>query len=600
MSGFIEYLYRARIFAEGGRDAAAFNDLPPTAIDIKGRTVYPDGRVVLFNSRKDFAEKVVDGWGGKARATHLVAPGVTADCVVELSWAEPANGPVEGLPRRMNNGWYGAWTLANAYPTQAFTVEIGKYFPLDYSVIPGSGAAPVVTEGKGMKQFAFKNVQALEVPPYGLRASLRAPKLIMYWQPKNLSISTRSGAESYWQDAAKNLFRNDYVGAQIDRGKAFKALAKELTTGLPAIPTQAAAELLSRLDARIVNLGHATNAERAALPKDFWETFNVVNLSRAAEQGCTNAIGMRLLFYCLLEEMGIKPLVAKVVDREQALFEWGQLNPWQFGNDLIGVRNPDGATVWFEPTRRFVTPGVVHPDYTGVPALILDSASWKATRGVVGVLDARFNRRKYTYAMELDESSDTYDLSAEFTGFPENVERSRYLALDPKEQSKTLKEHYERSMKNLQVASAEVFNSASAQMGLSWTLKGALEREGGRSRVVEPFPGMPWPLWIPDRLEETRALPIVLPYPMVQEAVSTFKIPAGYRIPTLQGVSHENGFGRVTWTPTVDAANRTVKVVFQTEVGAYSAPPPEWQAFRTFLGWVESACRMQILLSRGE
>jgi hypothetical protein len=200
----------------------------------------------------------------------------------------------------------------------------------------------------------------------------------------------------------------------------------------------------------------------------------------------------------------------------------------------------------------------------------------------------------------LDESSDNYDLSTEFAGYPEYVERSRYLTLDPTEQAKALKEHYERSMKNLQVSSAEVFNSASAQMGLSWSLKGSLEREGGRKRAVDPFPGMPWPLWVPDRLEETRAIPIVLPFPMIQEAVSTFKIPKGYRIPALEEVSHENGFGKVVWTPSVDAATSTVKVTFRTEVLANSAPPSEWQAFRTFLQWVEAGCRRQVILSRGE
>ena len=59
----METVYRVRIFSEEGRGAAALPDLPKNALGIKGRTAYPDGREITFDSRKDFAERKVEAGG---------------------------------------------------------------------------------------------------------------------------------------------------------------------------------------------------------------------------------------------------------------------------------------------------------------------------------------------------------------------------------------------------------------------------------------------------------------------------------------------------------------------------------------------------------
>ncbi len=593
----IDYVYRVRVFAEAGREAAEIPDLPSTATRVKGRTVYPDGRQVEFNSRKDFAERVIESGNGEQRKTHLVAPGVTTDCVVEFQWSESADGLLRGLPARFYQGLYGVWTLAHAYPTQVMAIEVAQPFPLAWSLSPGAAPAPEVTSSWSGKQLTFKNLPAVELPPYSLRPTLRLPRLVIFWQPDDIRSSVSEGADAYWNQAIRQHYKPDYEES-IEKGGAFKTLAVELTADLAGTPSKQAVTLLERLDSRIANLSQATFAESAALPKNFWKDFESKDLAAAAKTGRTNAQGMRLLFYHLLKAAGLKPIIAKVPDREFTLFDWNHLNPWQFSTDLIGIEETNGGMIWFDPTRRFAAPGVVHPDYTAVTALIIDSSTWKGKKGLVGSLGANANLRRYTYRLNLDEDADRFEVDSEFAGYPEYVERNRYMALEPKEQSKLLKEKFEKEMKNLAVASAEVRNTSDAKASVTWHLKGSLEREAGRKRVLDPFPGMPWPLWVPAKLDDSRTAPIVLPYQATQLAIATFQVPRGYTMGPQQELKQQNLFGRVFWVPAFDPATGMGKVVLRVEVTALSAPSAQWAEFKQFLGWIEDACRRQVTLSR--
>lgn len=592
-----ERTYRVRIFAEAGRSAAEIPDLPSSVTEVKGRTVYPDGRQVEFNSRKDFAERRVETGDRTHTQTHLVAPGVTADCVVEFFWSESANGLFRGLPDRYSRGLYGTWTLANPFPTQVLSVEVRRPYPLAWSLHPGTALKPEVTSSGDSKQLVFKNLPATDYPPYSLGPALGLPRLVIFWQPDLLAKSVRDGDEEFWSLAIVNFYKPDYEDG-IDKGSEFKALAKTLTADLPKEPVAAAVALLERLDGRITNLSQATHEEAALLPKSFWKGFKAKDLAAASQTGKTNGQGMRLLYYHLLKAAGLKPVLAKVPNRQVALFAWRDLNPWQFDADLIGIEGAAGGMMWFDPSLRHATPGVVHPDFTGVPALLIDTATWKGRQGSVGSLPATVNFRRYTYQLDLGEDADRFTVESSFAGYPEFIERGAYRTLEPKEQSKLLKESFEKAMKNLTVTEAEVRNTADAKTSVTWTLKGSLERESSRRRVLDPFPGMPWPLWVPSKLDETRTTAIVLPYLSTQLAVATFKPPKGYAMGAHQELRHENAFGRVFWVPSFDAATGTGKVVLRVEVATLSAPAGKWSEFRQFLTWIEEACRRQVVLTR--
>ncbi|GLH72021.1 hypothetical protein GETHLI_05230 [Geothrix limicola] len=591
----VEYVYRVRVFAEEGRKAAQLPDMPTTVSDIKGRTVYPDGRQVEFNDRKDFAERKVEVGGSESSATHVVPPGVTSDCVMEVSWSEPANGWFHGLPRRYDDGLYAKWTLANSVPTKLLVIEVFKYFPLAWVVEPSVIAKPETSDVSGFRVLTFHDLPALDTPPYAIKPLLGLPTLLMFYQPESLRGVVDDPLEAYWNQAAESIYKPDYESG-ISKGSAFKSLTDELLADLPQTPGERAGELLNRLNQNVANLSHSTYAEEAALPKTFWRGFESKDLNEAAKTRKTDSFGFRLLYYHLLKAAGFAPKIGKVVDREKALFQWAQRNPWQFHHTVIGIDLPSGAVMWFDPTRRYAAPGVIHPDYTAVNMLQVDSATWKVSRGVIPGLGTLANGRQFTYALDLSEDGDNVEAQGEFSGYPEYSERYSYLPLEPKEQGKALKKKFEAALKDMAVSEATVFNAADPKKNVSWRVKGFIEREAGRSRTVTPFPGMPWPLWVPSELDQTRKTPIVLPYMSTQVALSHFKVPHGFTPRLLADLHDENEFGKVVWALSFDPTTREVKVALRVEVRANSKGADRWESFKAYLGWIETACRRQIVL----
>ena len=593
----IEYVYRVRVFAEEGRPAAEIPDLPTTVSDLRGRTVYPDGRQVVFNNLKDFAERKVDVGGAETRAKHLVAPGITSDCVMEVSWSELANGRFHGLPSRFHDGLYSQWTLANPFPTQLLVVEVVRSFPLAWILSHGSGAKPESKDEGGYRVTTFRNLPAMEIPAYSVKPLLNLPALVIYYQPGNFVGVTLKEPDAYWQEAVTSLYKDDYEEG-ITKGSGFRDFAESIIAGLPVPPGERAAELLIRLNKVVANLSGATFAEEAALPKDFWVRFDAKDLDKAVKTRKTNSQGIRLLYYHLLKKAGFTPWIGKVIDRDLAFFQWGHLNPWQFNHDIIGIDLPSGGTAWLDPTLRHATPGTIHPDYTGVNMLQINTATWKPSSGTLPVRDSSANGRKYTYTMELGEEGESFEMRGEFTGYPGYVERKSYMALEAQEQGKALRERFEKSMKNLVVTEATVLNATDPNLDVTWRVKGNLEREPGRSRVVDPFPGMPWPLWVPPQMDQERKVAIVLPFLSTQIAVSQFAVPSGFKPRLSEAIRQENEFGRVVWLPVFDAKMGKVSVTLRVDVKVLSRGPDRWEAFRTFLGWIETACRRQVMLVR--
>lgn len=596
----METSYRVRIFAEAGRGAAALPDIPTEAFGIKGRTVYPDGREITFDNRKDFAERKLEVGNIERSRVHLMPPGVTADCVVEVQWRERSDGYANALPRRLTNGLYGQWRLGNAFPTRLSILEINENMPLASTLTSGGRWQAEAKTVKGYRVFTYRDLPSVEAPPYSLAVTNGLPKLEIFWQPDALIRAFSEGKDAYWREAFDKIYRPDYEDS-IDTGRPFKKVAAELIQGLPITPHARAIELLARLEARIKNISHPTAEESAAMPKNFWRDYSYKRLDKIADTGLASSRGMHLMFYWLLKEAEIQPLIAKVVDREKDIFNFNHLNVWQFHHDLLGVEELGKATLWIDPGNRYATPGVVHPDYQGVSMLVFekrDNKTWKPSRDTLAPATPATNRRAYTYSLTLEEDSDQFALKAEFGGYPEYSERYRYLPLAPMEQTRTLKDRFESNQKNYTISKAIVLNATNPAERVSWEVTGVMERESGRRREVVPFPGMPWPLWVPDKLDETRTESIVLPYLSTQTAVSSFEVPKGYRFDPHPALQHQNVVGTVLWTTEFDPATRKVTVHLETTIISLVLGPNHYQAFKEFLGWIQESCRRTIILDR--
>lgn len=593
----VTYFYRVRVLSEAGKAAAEFNAFPSGVTNLQGRTVYPDGKVLPYNTSKDFQRKTAIALGDtKAERVKVVPPGVTADCVVDLKWTVPQNFVDPGFSSFQPSQ---RWRLINPYLTRKLVFELPSQFPLSWNLEQYPGQEAVASEKSGFKVFTWTDLAAEEDVPYTLTQSRRAPAVSLYDTPDSLRFAASQGPAEFWNAYARDWLKL-YFEDGIGKGGDYRDFLKSISEGLPATPQALAVELVTRLDARLQNYGALSFEERAALGKKAEESIDPRDLKGTVRRKGTTPIGMTLLLHHLLKDLGQKPRLLMVVDRDARLFNYQMKDHQQFSDILIGVPEEGKPLLIVDPGLRYGTPGLVLPDYQGVPALEVDATAWTARAVSIPIQPAVFNQRRYTVALDLQEDEDLFTLQGDFAGFPEWNERLQFRRLEPTERQRTLKERLEGISKAYTIGKAEVFNTGNPKENVGWRVEGRIERAPGRRREVLPFPGVPSALEIPADLPAERKENIVLPYARVLLAKSTFKVPKGYVLAPVQPFQQRNGYGRVAWSPEVkeEGGVQTVTVVMRVDVDVAMGRPTSYGLFKEFLGWIREAGQRTLVLEK--
>lgn len=593
---YVEHRYRVRIMGESGRDAAEFREFSEHAHDLKGRTVYPDGRVVTFNAKKDFAQKSIRTGDGNEKRTLLVPPGVTGDCVVEVSWVESAAGRWTPLPA--DSPYFTAYTLAQRYPTLEMALEIPVSFPFAHAVFPSRALKPEVTTKGPFRIYTFRNVPAQEDVPFALNVTRDFPRFYAYFIPDFLTPFAAQAGPKFWKQAGISWYKEVYTD-NVRKGGAYKALFQELWKDIKGTPMAEASALLSKLEGRIRNISYPTFSEAAAITKQqSEEEIRSEDLEATAKRGYTDSFGMTLLYLHLLQDRGLSPTLGFVADRDYHLFNINLPNVYQFAGTLVGVEEGDRGVLWVQPGRRFLQPGVIHQDYQGTPALRLDPKDWSAAETRIPTQPSRLNVRKFVLEVTPEGGEDRFTIQASFSGLPEYSERRRFMALGPKEQSKLLKEDLEYRLPSAVLSRTEVKGAQDPATQVSWEAEGRVEREEGRQRTVAPFPSVPYAIHIPDEWPAERKDPILMPYLRTQQAISTVHIPEGHTWTSAEPISFQNRFGSVQWTAQKQA-NGTVTVTLTVEITALFEAAASYGDLREFLGVVKEASNRILVFQKG-
>ena len=583
--GRVDHLYRVRILNDAGRDAAQLPALRVDASDVEGRTVYRDGREVRFG-KQDMVTTRVRSWGFDwVPVTVLAAPGVTADCVVEVRWRERATGD-RPLPAAF--GLLHQWTFGHRYATLLTDVRISKDFPLSFSL----DGPPDAHIERSDRRFAIRDLPAVESEPFSMPTLRPAARLTVFAQEAGLVSAARQGEAEYWQLAGRLLAEER---RDVAKGTRFKAFAAEIAAGTPSDPVERAVTILERLEKRIVNLSARTWEERdSTLKAPALTVTGRTDLDGIIESGAVEGRRFELLYLHLLREAGLSPRIALVPDRQRLLFNPVIRSIFQFQGQLVGVAAPGGPTVWIDASPRFAAPRLILPAYQGARAFEIDLDTGVSTMVTLPFQPAAFNVRQFEYEVAAGEEEDQFRAAARFQGYPDYAERMQYMHLSPDERDKHLREVLDEALRDLTVDEAHLRLPAVGESGpVRWELSGRRERASLRS--VVPFPGMPVPVKTPERLPEIRTLPILVPYGFVHTAVSRVRLPPGRRAAAPAPVSHENVFGRVSWAVEVESAD-VARVLLRVEMNGGAYRSAAYPALREYLGWVEEAASRGLAL----
>lgn len=591
MITYVEFTHRVRIMSEAGRTAAEFGAFSHDCHTFEGRTSYPDGREVTFNQRKDMAEKSIKSDAFEQTSTVLIPPGVTSDCVVELRWRESAD------PLPATWGWSATYHISHPYPTREFAIEVPARFPWGYSLFPARGQSPK-TEWKGnMRVVTVQDIPARKPVPYCLEIARDFGRFVTYFSLPNLTMAARKGPTEFW-DATIRTYYSELFDRGIRKGKRYRAFSERIREGLTGPTHDQARTLMTRLDAEIRNSTYPTSEEAAtATKKEAQTSIDSQDLEAAVEHRRTGSQGMTLLFFHLLKDLGLSPKIALVSDRDRGLFAYTFPNAFQFDSYFMVLEDPGRDALWIEPGLRFAAPGLIHTDHQGTQALLLDPSNWSHKEVPVPVQPASYNTRRYAVDIVVEDEQDRFKVQGAFGGFPAWIERRSYMSMEPSEQVRSLKESFLEYSRRAAITQAEVFGAQDPKIPIAWQVEGTLEQEEARRREVNPFPGIPWALHVPDVWPETRVDPIVMPYLRTHEVVSTIHLPEGWKPASTLPMDRSNQFGQVSWSvQRVD--DRTLRVILKITVTSFYAHAGAYEPLKTFLGWVREASGRTLMLDR--
>lgn len=586
-----EYRLRIRIMSEAGKAAANIATFPSNLNKLEGRTVHADGTVVAFDSVKDFGSQTLKSDGFEENHKVLIPPGLTDNCVVDIHWtlSDTLLGHDDG------GGYFGSrWfdvVVPRAFPVKRKVIQRTNWAPMS-SVVVGFGSHPPVVDKQSSYQvYTFNDVPAFEDIPYSIPITRERATLYLYWQPSILAGKAQD-PNAYWSYWAKEWL-SKWMGSDLKAGRKYKAYLAKVGEGLPADPIQKASAVISRIQKDILNVNAMTAEQAKARTKDQEkEEIDADDLNATVSKGWTSATGVTELAFKALQDLGLSPKLAYVVDRNDRIFHSNVPSVFQFSDYFITVASADGKSMaWFDPGNLLLPPGVIPSAYQGTPALEVNSADWSIRSINVPIQSAQSNTRTFKYDLSLQDGRESCQIEAGFTGIPLWVERDKYYRLERAEQDKRLKEAIQGDLSAFQVTKSEILNAQDLSKKVGWTAEAGRDLDDGRKLVLSPFPGMQIPYWMPSTWPASRSTVIALPYGLTQTAVSAIHVPEGYRVGIDKDIDEQNAFGSVKWkTSTVDEGKgKLVTIEYRVEAYKALAGAGEYDDFKTFLGWVEHA-----------
>jgi hypothetical protein len=585
---------RVRILGPAGLAAAEFRDLPANVLSLEGQVTLPDGKVLPFKRAQFQTRKRVSVADGATVEEVAVAPGVTTDCVLEITWREHTdlgqaqrNGrPPAGhgnLPERFGSFW--TCSLGAAYPTQSVVVQRAKefYWTLVFSATAGydliEGSTSMGTT------YTFRNLPGFPPAPYATEMIRPVPKVVVSRTIASVTyLLAKVPALTYWDKVAE-LFYKDWYLLYLTKGEPYKAWSQALREGLTGGTRERAKAIAERLNQRTVNLDQlrfgekpdflarhgvdegqlATGGSRFYDPGDAKITHSAIALEGTgggditlkytmddtrvsafnymAKTGFVDNKGVTRLLFHLLTDEGIPFKVAMVADRNQWMVNPDVRTPFQFTASLLLVEEPGQPILWLDPTNRMLPAGGLAPEYQSTKAVVLDTATWKAGVRDLKVEPATAGTRISTFQVDATGPEAKVHLEASLTGTPAFLARNALGPLAPPQREAWLKNDLGKA--GLTVSMAEAADVLDLAKPLGFKADGTQPLAPGRTLLIKPFPGLGSALYLPDTLPEERQDPILLPYLCTQEATSTVKVPKGYLLPQPVASSRSTPWGSV-------------------------------------------------------
>jgi hypothetical protein len=518
---FNHYL-RVKIFTERGRESQSKIDLPfgniyggETKIkDIEGRTIKPDGSIVVLKKEDIFERTIVRLSGLKVKARSFAMPAVEPGCIIEYRWREVR------VNRSAN---YIRLQFQRDIPVQRvqYSIKPMDYVGHDFHGITRNGEpSSWVKEKGGFYTTTRTNMPAVHeesrMPP---EDEVKTWMLVFYQK----ALVNKPTPQKYWLDLGKDFYERNK--SLIKANDEVKQMAASLTADAKT-DDEKIARLFEFCRNKIKNTGDdasgLTPDERAKLKEN-------KNPSDTLKRGMGTGGDVDLLFAALANASGFDARIVLAPDRGDLFFDENLANPYFINPQNIAV-NVGGTWKFFNPGYNYIPLGMLRWQEEGQQSLITDPKEpvWVETP----MSSHEKSLVKRTAKLKLsDEGTLEGDVAVEFTGHV-GIERKEDMDADSETQrEESLREELKNQMSAAEITEIKIENVTDHVKPLVYKyhvrFPGYAQRTGKRLFLQPAFfqHGVA-PLFA----TTNRKYPIYFHYPWSEDDVVEIDLPKGYAL----------------------------------------------------------------------
>ncbi len=353
---------RIKIFTERGVEDHSTIDLSNVVstmriLNLKGRTIKPDGSIVKLEKANIFERDVVKTGDIKMRKRSFSMPNVEVGDIIEYQWREFYDDSLANNLRLYLQREIPTWVVTYHLKPSALAVDHGYTMHSQSFNVNHSGFKK---EPTGFWTTSAENMPAFKKEPYmPPDDQVQSWVLLLYTKDRN------ADQDKFWKDLGKSFF--DAYQKELKPSGAVKKAAAEIVSGAVS-----AEEKIEKIRAYCLNQVRSVYHDRSGMSAEERSKFKSnQDPSDTLAKGMGTSYDISMLFGSLAQAAGLDARVARLPRRDDRFFNPGYLARIFLNSYVIAV-DVDGEWRFYDPASPYLPEGMLVWAEEGVPALLTD------------------------------------------------------------------------------------------------------------------------------------------------------------------------------------------------------------------------------------
>lgn len=449
---------RLKIFNEEGKKAASSIDIPYRnnifIENIEGRTIKPDGTIVLLEKKDIHERDVLKASGLRLKAKNFSMPAVEPGVIVEYKFRET---------QFKQDIFHMRAQMQQEYPIQRITYFV-KPLPRDL-ISYGMRVWPfhcqpskLKLENNGFNSTFLENVPAFKEEPFMPGEPNVRPWIMFVYMEDG-----KREPQKYWEKVGKDSYTRMKIALKVN--DEIKAAANKAIEGAKDDQGKVVALIIYlRKNMRGLFDASVTEAERTkaikALRKEGDRTSTEVFKS-----GIGTNDELNTLFAAMAQAVGLEARPVFLGSREDIIFDPVMTDGYFLNNVDMAVKL-GGEWKMFDVSTRYLPPDMISWTEEGIRALLSDPKAPQFIGTPLSPPEASVSHRVAKLAL-LDDGTLEGDVTIIYTGHAAGDRRRGYEGLSPEKRTESLKEAMMRMYPSAELSELKVDNVEDTTQGLT-------------------------------------------------------------------------------------------------------------------------------------